>query len=72
MMDKPHLVRLEFRLLTNDFVLEAPRRRSLRRANAVGRPLLFLSAVFFAFAVIWFLRHGGIECVSGMFRLVTP
>jgi len=72
MMDKPHLARLDSRLLADDFVLEAPRRRSLHRANAVGRLLPFLSAVFFALAVIWVLRHGGFERVTDMFRLATP
>lgn len=68
MMDKPHVVRLKSRLLAEDFVLEAPRRRSLHPANAVGR---LLPAAFFALAVIWVLRHGGFERVTDMFRLVT-
>jgi hypothetical protein len=72
MMDKPHLVRLDYRLLAHDFVLEAPRRRSLHRANGVGRLLPFLSAVFFALAVIWVLGHGGFERVTEMFSLMRP
>jgi len=72
MMDKPHLVRLESRLLADDFVLEAPRRRSSHRANPVGRLLPFLSAMFFALAVIWVLKPGGFERVTGIFRLLTP
>ncbi len=72
MMDKPHLVRLDCRLLAHDFVLEAPRRRSLHRANGVGRLLPLLSAVFFAVAATWVLRFGGFERVADMFRLARP
>jgi hypothetical protein len=69
MMDKPHLVVcLESRLLADDFVLEAPRRRSLRRTNAGGR---LLSAVLVALAVTWVLRYGGLERATDIFRLVT-
>jgi hypothetical protein len=71
MMDKPHFVRLTSRPRADDFVLEAPRRRSLHRANAAGPLLPFLSAVFFALAVIWVLSHGGFERVTDIFRLVT-
>ena len=72
MMDKPHLLRMESRLWADDFVLEAPRRRSLRRTDAVGRLPPFLSAVFFALAVTWVLRYGGFERVTEMFRLMGP
>ena len=69
MMDKPHVVFLKPRLLAEDFVREAPTRRSLHRANAAGR---LLSAVFFAVALIWVLRYGGFERVTDIFRLATP
>jgi hypothetical protein len=72
MMDKPHLVRLDSRLLAHDFVLEAPRRRSLHRANASGSALPFLAAVFFAVAAIWILRYGGLERVTDIFSLMRP
>ena len=72
MMDKPHLVRLESRLLADDFVLEAPRRRGSHRANAAGRLLPLLSALFFAVAVTWVVRYGGFERVADMFRLLRP
>ena len=72
MMDKPHLVRLESRLRADDFVREAPRRRSLHRANAAGRLPPFLSAVLFGLAVIWVLRHGGFERVTDIFSLMRP
>lgn len=68
MMDKPHFVRLDSRLRADDFVLEAPRRRSLHRANVAGRLLPCLLAMFFALAAIWVLRPGGFERVTDMFR----
>lgn len=71
MMDKPHVARLKFRPLDDDFVLEAPRRRSSRRTSAIGPALLFLTAAFFAVAVVWVLRHGGFERATDIFRLVT-
>jgi hypothetical protein len=68
MMDKPHVVNLKPRCLAEDFVREAPKRRSLHSSNAVGR---FLSTVFLAVVTVWVLMHG-FERVPDMFRLLKP